>query len=170
MLPPEPLTPAPEAPPVDPFFTLVRGFVRAPAAADFSGLILLVIIVVVSGTGAQGAGALLAAVALRDLVRLAAMKAVDAFDARLLPAGLKTTVKTFLRIPANLPPGTYTLSLRLPDPYAVIAGDPRYAIRMANTNMWDAATGDNVLTRNLKIDASAPGSKDTSATTFVELH
>lgn len=80
----EPAAPAasPELP--DPFFNLVKPFVRAPAAADWSGLILLVIIVAVSGSGVLGAGALLAAVALRDLVRLAAMKAVDAFDSRLL--------------------------------------------------------------------------------------
>jgi hypothetical protein len=92
------------------------------------------------------------------------------FDARLLPAGVKTTVKSYLRIPADLPPGTYTLSLRLPDPYSKIAGDARYAIQMANTGMWDAATGDNVLTRSLKIDASAPGERDAAATTFIELH
>lgn len=87
MLPPtEPVptsVPAEELP-ADPFFSLVKAFARAPASADFSGLILLVIIVAVSGTGVLGAGALLAAVALRDLVRLAAMKAVNAFDARLL--------------------------------------------------------------------------------------
>ncbi len=90
-------------------------------------------------------------------------------DARHLPAGLKTTVATQLRIPANLAPGTYTLALRLPDGSSRLASDPRYAIRFANTGVWDAATGDNVLTRSLVIDASAPGDRDASATRFVEL-
>ena len=79
---PAPLSPSTELP--DPFFNLVKSFARAPAAADWSGLVLLIIIVAVSGSGVLGAGALLAAVALRDLVRLAAMKAVDAYDSRLL--------------------------------------------------------------------------------------
>jgi hypothetical protein len=96
--------------------------------------------------------------------------ALLSFDARRLPAGAKTTIKTYLRIPANLAPGTYTLALRMPDPYSRLAADPRYAIQMANTGVWDAATGDNVLTRSLVIDAAAPGSRDTSATSFVELH
>ncbi len=90
-------------------------------------------------------------------------------DARRLPAGLKTTVTARLRVPASLAAGTYTLALRMPDASSSIAKDPRYAIRFANTGGWDPATGDNVLTRSLVVDASAGGDRDSSATRFVEL-
>jgi hypothetical protein len=91
-------------------------------------------------------------------------------DARELTAGLKTTVKTYLRIPADLPSGTYTLALRMPDAYSRLASDPRYAIQLANNDVWDATTGDNILTRSLVIDSGASGERDSSATSFVELH
>ncbi len=42
--------------------------------------------------------------------------------------------------------GQYKLYLNLPDPYPTIHDDPRYAIRLANENMWDDATGYNYLT------------------------
>jgi len=59
-------------------------------------------------------------------------------------------------IPANLPEGTYHLYLWLPDKYAAIANDPRYAIRIANTDMWDAQTGMNDLMATVTISNSAP--------------
>jgi hypothetical protein len=92
-----------------------------------------------------------------------------AFDARRLPGGVKTTVSTDLRVPANIAEGTYTLSVRMPDASSRLAGDPRYAIRLANSGSWDAATGDNVLTRSLEIDADAEGDVDSSARAFVEI-
>jgi hypothetical protein len=91
------------------------------------------------------------------------------FDVRRLPAGVKTTISTDLRVPANIPEGTYTLSVRMPDASSRIASDPRYAIRLANSGSWDAATGDNVLTRSLDIDADAGGEVDSSARAFVEI-
>ncbi len=91
------------------------------------------------------------------------------FDARRLPAGLTTTVKANLRVPAGLAKGTYTLSLRMPDDASRLASDARYAIQLANTGVWDAATGDNVLTRALVIDPAAGGAVDLSATTFVQI-
>ena len=91
------------------------------------------------------------------------------FDARRVPAGATTTIRANLRVPANLPVGTYTMSLRLPDASSKLTADPRYAIQLANSGMWDATTGDNVLTRNLVIDAAAGGATDLSATTFVQL-
>ena len=91
------------------------------------------------------------------------------FDARRLPAGATTTIRANLRVPANLPVGTYTMSLRLPDASSKLTADPRYAIQLANDGMWDAATGDNVLTHELVIDPAATGPVDASATTFVQL-
>jgi len=43
-------------------------------------------------------------------------------------------------------PGQYKLYLNLPDPYPSIHDDPRFSIRLANKDMWDAETGYNYLT------------------------
>jgi hypothetical protein len=44
--------------------------------------------------------------------------------------------------PAGLKAGQiYQLHLRMPDPSNRMEADPRYAIRLANSNMWDPATG-----------------------------
>ncbi|HVV86263.1 MAG TPA: DUF4832 domain-containing protein [Kofleriaceae bacterium] len=96
-----------------------------------------------------------------------------ALDARRLPAGATTTVKASLRLPANLAAGTYTVSLRLPDAASRIAADNRYAIQFANTGVWNASTGDNVLTKTLTVSSSASPTMglaiDHAATTFVQL-
>jgi hypothetical protein len=91
-------------------------------------------------------------------------------DARRWAPGERTVITTVLRVPADLAPGTYTLAVRLPDDSASLAEDPRYAIQLANDDLWDDVTGDNVLTRAFTVDASAPGPVDPSATSFIELH
>jgi hypothetical protein len=90
-------------------------------------------------------------------------------DARRWAAGTTTTVAARLRIPGDLAAGRYSLALRLPDDAAGLADDPRYAIQLANDDLWDAPTGDNVLTRTVAIDPSAPGPRDPNASRFVEL-
>ena len=55
------------------------------------------------------------------------------------------TFSATLSLPADLPPGDYRLALWLPDPAETLRDDPRYAIRFANENTWDAAHGWNVL-------------------------
>ncbi len=50
-----------------------------------------------------------------------------------------------LTLPANLPAGAYQLALWLPDPSSALRDDPRYAIRFANENVWDAEHGWNML-------------------------
>lgn len=88
-------------------------------------------------------------------------------DARRLPAGSTTMVAARLRLPAGMAPGTYSLSLRLPDAAPSLADDPRYSIRLANVDAWDDATGDNLLSQAIVVDASMGGDIDTTAT---ELH
>ena len=66
--------------------------------------------------------------------------------------------------------GSYTLSLKLPDDSESLAGDARYAIQMANAGVWDASTGENVLSDSIVIDPSAPGPRDLEATDLVQLH
>lgn len=90
-------------------------------------------------------------------------------DARRWTAGASTSVSARLRIPATLAPGAYTLALRLPDDAPSLAADPRYAIRLANDGVWVDASGDNVLTTTLAIDADAPGPRASGATGFAEL-
>lgn len=42
--------------------------------------------------------------------------------------------------------GMYKVYLNLPDPYPSLHNDPRFSIRLANNDMWDAETGYNYLT------------------------
>lgn len=42
--------------------------------------------------------------------------------------------------------GQYKVYLNLPDPYESLHNDPRYSIRLANTDVWDEETGYNYLT------------------------
>jgi hypothetical protein len=94
---------------------------------------------------------------------------LDGEDARRWAAGDASSVSARLRVPADLPPGTYTVAVRLPDAAESLAGDPRQAIQLANDGVWDAATGDNVLTRALVVDPAAEGPRDEGATAFVAL-
>jgi len=51
----------------------------------------------------------------------------------------------------GMPAGVYDVYLNLPDPEASINTRPEYSIRLANTGLWDAATGYNSLLRTLTI-------------------
>jgi hypothetical protein len=57
----------------------------------------------------------------------------------------KHTFTASIALPASLPAGEYRLALWLPDPSGTLRDDPRYAIRFANENTWDAEHGWNVL-------------------------
>ncbi len=90
-------------------------------------------------------------------------------DARQWKAGETSTFSVRLRVPADVTPGTYSVAVRLPDESAGLAEDARFAIRLANEGVWDAETGDNVVTRDLVVDAAAPGPRDTGATDLTEM-
>jgi hypothetical protein len=78
-------------------------------------------------------------------------------DARKFQPG-RSYVVARLRMPADAVPGSdYELSLWLPDESPGLRRDPRYAIRLANPGVWDAARGTNVITSALVVDPSAPG-------------
>ena len=62
-----------------------------------------------------------------------------------------TTVNEQLTVPSNVPAGTYQLYLYLPDAYASIASNPKYAVRFANSNVWESSTGMNKLTAAVTI-------------------
>ena len=76
---------------------------------------------------------------------------------RWLPNGVTTTISETVTIPADIPAGTYSLYLHMPDAYASIAADPRYAVRFANVGTWDAATGMNSLLASVEVQTSGSG-------------
>lgn len=55
------------------------------------------------------------------------------------------TVTVRVQVPSRASPGAYNLALWLPDAAAPLAANPRYAIRFANEQVWQASTGYNVL-------------------------
>jgi hypothetical protein len=75
---------------------------------------------------------------------------------RWLPNGKISWINEQVEIPANLPEGTYHLYLWLPDQYASIRDDARYAVRLANEGLWDENTGYNDLGAEIVIDPNAP--------------
>lgn len=70
-----------------------------------------------------------------------------------LPNGVLTTVNEQIMVPPTVPAGTYQLYLHLPDAYSTLASDPRYAVRFANTGVWDEETGMNALNASLEVTA-----------------
>ncbi|MBR4520067.1 MAG: DUF4832 domain-containing protein [Paludibacteraceae bacterium] len=75
---------------------------------------------------------------------------------RWLPNGVISAINEQVAIPADLPEGTYHLYLHLPDKYASLASDPRYAVRLANAGVWNDETGLNDLGADIVISGSAP--------------
>lgn len=61
------------------------------------------------------------------------------------------TISETLSLPAEIEAGEYRMYLHLPDAYASLAKDPRYAVRFANKEVWDAAKGMNNLGASVTI-------------------
>jgi hypothetical protein len=57
-----------------------------------------------------------------------------------------------VQIPEDFPAGDYEMLLNLPDAYASIGKRPEFSIRLANTGVWEAATGYNKLNHTLKVN------------------
>jgi hypothetical protein len=75
-------------------------------------------------------------------------------DLRTLAPGQHTDVTVQVGAPSL--PGTYALFLVMPDASSRLAVDPAYAIRLANADTWDAATGWNDLHQTLVVTARNP--------------
>ncbi len=67
-------------------------------------------------------------------------------DMRQWSPGVEVSLDASVILPADLEAGTYTIYLWLPDAYASIRNDPRYAIRLAPAELWDPIRGSNRLT------------------------
>lgn len=68
---------------------------------------------------------------------------IDADPRRWEPGG--HTLLSTITLPADLPAGVYRLALWLPDSSTSLQSDPRYAVRFATPDLWDAEQGWNLL-------------------------
>lgn len=84
---------------------------------------------------------------------------------RWLPNGAVTTINEQLTVPVTVPDGTYELYLYLPDHSDKLSADPRYAVRFANTDVWDAETGMNRLNATVTVASPATGAAQVQALT-----
>ena len=73
---------------------------------------------------------------------------------RWTPNNAISAINEQVAIPSDLAEGTYHLYLHLPDQYASIASDPRYAVRLANEGVWDDKTGLNDLKADIIISGT----------------
>ena len=60
-------------------------------------------------------------------------------------------VKQVFHLPADVSTGEYELLLNLPDGYKTLQDNPAYSIRLANEDLWEAATGFNKLKDTLQV-------------------
>ena len=70
---------------------------------------------------------------------------------RWLPNGEVVTINEQLKIPTDMPGGTYELYLYLPDAYSSISSNPCYAVRFANKDVWVSSTGMNKLNASVTV-------------------
>lgn len=61
------------------------------------------------------------------------------------------TVTASPTVPRNVPAGTYDVFLSLHDPEPLLSNRPEYSIRLANQNVWDEATGLNLLAKGVEV-------------------
>ncbi|MFC0527740.1 DUF4832 domain-containing protein [Phytohabitans kaempferiae] len=71
-------------------------------------------------------------------------------DPRRWAAGTTTTVSQSVSL-SGVPAGSYRLLLNLPDPRSGLASRPEYALRLANTGVWQPATGYNDLLHTVTV-------------------
>ncbi|MCR4264339.1 MAG: DUF4832 domain-containing protein, partial [Candidatus Roizmanbacteria bacterium] len=76
---------------------------------------------------------------------------VTSVDPRRWEAGKDHTMTANVTVPANVAAGTYKLGLWLPDQTTTLRSKPAYSVRFANTNVWEPATGSNVLTNTFQV-------------------
>jgi hypothetical protein len=72
-------------------------------------------------------------------------------DPRFWKPNVPENLKFSLGLPKDMPAGFYGLYLNLPDPEPLLYGRPEYSIRMANRNVWEAATGYNNLQHRIEV-------------------
>lgn len=68
-----------------------------------------------------------------------------------LPNSVVTSINEQVKVPSSVATGTYQLYLYLPDAYASIASNAAYAVRFANSDVWDSSTGMNKLNASVTV-------------------
>jgi cysteine-rich repeat protein len=94
---------------------------------------------------------------------------VSKVDLRRWESGTAVKLEAWLRVPSDLAPGSYRLSLWMPDEAPGLMADPDYALRLGSEGVWDATTGENVLTKALVVDDSAVGAVVSGVGELVEI-
>ncbi|MCQ2341922.1 MAG: DUF4832 domain-containing protein [Paludibacteraceae bacterium] len=84
-----------------------------------------------------------------------------------LPNGATTAINESITLPSNMVAGSYTMYLWLPDASASIANNANYAVRFANSNIWDSSTGYNKLNNTITVTAGG-GQDDPDPVTTVD--
>ena len=79
-------------------------------------------------------------------------------DPRMWMAGDTAEVTIEAGLPQNIPTGNYELLLYLSDPEPALHDRPEYAIRLANSQVWEQSTGYNSLLHSVIVDVNANGS------------
>lgn len=87
-------------------------------------------------------------------------------DPRTWLSGSTTTVTVSGGVPASAPTGDYDVLLNLPDPSGRLYGNPAFAIRLANQNVWESSTGFNSLLRTVNVNTSASGNAYSGSSWF----
>jgi Domain of unknown function (DUF4832)/Domain of unknown function (DUF4874) len=72
-------------------------------------------------------------------------------------AGSTTTISQAFCLPSSMPAGNYELLLNLPDPASTLYSRADYAIQLANTGLWEAATGYNKMNHTIAVSGSVTG-------------
>ncbi len=65
-----------------------------------------------------------------------------------------TTIQETVTLPSDIENGSYSLYLYLPDAGNAIASNPKFAVRCANTGVWDSSTGYNNLNATVQVTSS----------------
>ena len=82
------------------------------------------------------------------------------------PNNATTAINEYITLPATMVPGTYDLYLYLPDASSSIADNPKYAVRFANKDIWQASTGYNILNKQVVVTIAACSGANGTGSTF----
>ena len=78
-------------------------------------------------------------------------------DPRFWFGGEEVAMEHEIGIPAEVAEGMYQLKIMLPDPEPTLHDRPEYAIRLANSGVWEESTGFNDLNHIVVVDNGAGG-------------
>jgi hypothetical protein len=92
----------------------------------------------------------------RDAARTSPYQVKLELDPRIWQPG-SSSFTAKIRLPSNVEEGDYNLALWLPDEAETLQANPLYAVRFANQDIWEDATGYNIL-GTIQVDSSVTGS------------